>query len=376
MTDLERYIIARWTYSLGTEWISNAEYQILHDKMLKTDPENEYVKRSWSSDPCPSELLIKYGMTEYIKAVTLTDKTESIPSLGSFGEIEQMFKSLNEECTLSYKHDGWNVQFDYYEGKLIWGQTRGRASNAKEAHILMSKVPQEIPVKGKVKIACECTVPNSKFETVKRVLGNQYQRSAVSTLLARGGDCLEYLDVHAFAIHGIAISGNHLETLRSWNFQTPDYIIVNNYDSLLEGIKYMNTKVINYDSPTDGLVIAGTITRALRVMSWEEPIYKSYVLPDKPYSEKFGAHRISVELNIYPIRLQNSIQRVLPITNYQRVIDNNLRPGYPVAFCLKSHADADIDENSTRLLQEQWKDNLQAYRDTVEANEITKEMML
>ena len=33
MTDLEKYIIARWTYSLGVEWISNSEYTLLHNLM-------------------------------------------------------------------------------------------------------------------------------------------------------------------------------------------------------------------------------------------------------------------------------------------------------------------------------------------------------
>lgn len=376
MTDLEKYIIARWTYSLGVEWISNAEYQILHNKMVATMPDNEYVQRSWSSDPCPSELLIKYDMTRYIKAVIITDKTESIPSLGSFGEIENVYGNLDSRSTISYKHDGWNLQFDYYNGDLIWGQTRGRASNAKEAHELMDKVPKKIPVQGKVKVVCECTIPNNLFPEVKRLTGNQYQRSAVSTLLARGGDYLQYLELHAFAIHGSEYDTEPLPTLEKWGYEVPKWKYISNYNELLEAIKELDETADIYNSPTDGLVVAGVITRALRVMRWEEPIYKSYILPDKPYVEKYGAHRISVEVNIYPIRLPNSVQRVLPVTNYQRVIDNNLRPGYPVAFSLKSHADSDIDEEATRLLQEQWSGNYESYRSSVESSEVIKEMML
>lgn len=376
MTDLEKYIIARWTYSIGVEWIPDAEYQMLHNTLSTTMPDNEYVQRSWSSDPCPVQLLIKYNMSEYIKAVTITDKTESIPSLGSFSEIEYVYKDLATRSTISYKHDGWNLQFDYYNGQLVWAQTRGRASNAKEAHKLMSKVPQSIPVMGKVKVVCECTVSNSSFEEVKRLIGNQYQRSAVSTLLARGGDSLQYLDLHAIAIHGTEFDNDQFVHLQEWGFNTPTWKYIYNYEELLDAIKEFDSNAQYYDSPTDGLVVSGVMTRALRVLYWEEPIYKSYVLLNNPYVEKYGAHRISVELNIYPIRLVNSTQRVLPITNYQRVIDNNLRPGYPVAFTLKSHADADIDENATRLLQEQWKGKYDSYRNMIEANETLKEMVV
>lgn len=376
MTDLEKYIIARWTYSLGHEWISNAEYQLLHNKMMATMPDNEYVKRSWSSDPCPSELLIRYNMPEYIKAVTITDKTESIPSLGSFAEIESLYKTLDSKATISYKHDGWNMQFDYYNGDLIWAQTRGRASNAKEAHDLMSHVPAHIPVSGKVKVVCECTVPNHLFPEVTRVVGNQYQRSAVSTLLARGGEYTKYLECHAFAIHGTEYDKDPLPVLKSWGFKVPAWKYIYSFDELMDAIREFDQDVYAYDSPTDGLVVSGVITRALRVMHWEEPIYKSYVLLDDPYIEKYGAHRISVEARIYPIRLPNSVQRIIPVTNYQRVIDNNLRPGFPIAFQLKSHADADIDEVATKLLQEQYAGNYEAYRAMVESNEVIKEMMV
>lgn len=372
MTDLEKFIISRWTYSIGRPIISDAEYTILREAMEKIYPTNEYVTRSWSSDPCPVDLLLANNMEEYIQSVLITDKTESIPSLGSYAEIEASYSDLDEKCTLSYKHDGWNIQFSYFNSKLVWAQTRGRATNSKATQALMKLVPRTIPVQGKVTVVSECTIPNDIFPKVKQLYGNEFQRSAVSTLIARGDEALEFLSIHAFDIKGEYVSKHVFNELERWKFQTPEWVPVTDYNSLLLGIRKLDSQHGMYGLPTDGLVISGTKTRALRVLSWEEPIYRSFIDTRKPYIESFGAQYIAVQLNVYPIRLPNGTQTQIPITNYQRVIDNNLRAGYPIAFRLKSHAIANIDTEATRLLQAQYADNYAEYRQQIRRNEDAK----
>lgn len=368
MTNLNKFIIARWMYSIGEPIMSDAEYTLLLNTIQKTDPDNPYVHRSWSSDPCPVELLKEYGMEDAIRNIVLSDKTESIPSINDWGSLEAMYKDLDEEATLSYKHDGWNVQASYYNGELVQFQTRGRSNDAMSVEILKHRVPKNIPALGRRTVCMEATVSNENYKIVKAELNNRSQRGSVSSCLARS-DYAKYIDLHAFSIIGDEQMLNPFPTLQEWGFQTVKWWIVHNYKELVEGIQNASRLVESYGSPTDGLVIRSSLTRAIRVAAWEEPIYHSYVTG---YDETYGMHRVGVKAKIKPIAMRNSTQRLVSCTNYQRIIDNNLQIGYPIAFRLSSMAIADLDEESTRLLQEEWEGRLEEYRALVDRNEEAK----
>lgn len=368
MTNLNKFIIARWMYSIGEPIMSDAEYTLLLNTIQKTDPDNPYVHRSWSSDPCPVELLKEYGMEDAIRNIVLSDKTESIPSINDWGSLEAMYKDLDEEATLSYKHDGWNVQASYYNGELVQFQTRGRSNDAMSVEILKHRVPRKIPALGRRTVCMEATVSNENYKIVKAELNNRSQRGSVSSCLARS-DYAKYIDLHAFSIIGDEQMLNPFPTLQEWGFQTVKWWIVHNYKELVEGIQNASRLVESYGSPTDGLVIRSSLTRAIRVAAWEEPIHHSYVIG---YDETYGMHRVGVKAKIKPIAMRNSTQRLVSCTNYQRIIDNNLQIGYPIAFRLSSMAIADLDEESTRLLQEEWEGRLEEYRALVDRNEEAK----
>lgn len=368
MTNLNKFIIARWMYSIGEPIMSDAEYTLLLNTIQKTDPDNPYVHRSWSSDPCPVELLKEYGMEDAIRNIVLSDKTESIPSINDWGSLEAMYKDLDEEATMSYKHDGWNVQASYYNGELVQFQTRGRSNDAMSVEILKHRVPKKIPALGRRTVCMEATVSNENYKIVKAELNNRSQRGSVSSCLARS-DYAKYIDLHAFSIIGDEQMLNPFPTLQEWGFQTVKWWIVHNYNELVEGIQNASRLVESYGSPTDGLVIRSSLTRAIRVAAWEEPIYHSYVTG---YDETYGMHRVGVKAKIKPIAMRNSTQRLVSCTNYQRIIDNNLQIGYPIAFRLSSMAIADLDEESTRLLQEEWEGRLEEYRALVDRNEEAK----
>lgn len=379
MNDNEKYIIARWCYSIGKPIISDAEYTLLHNSMKKLYPEDGYVNRSWSSDPCPKELLLKHNMGEYIYDVILTDKTESIPSLNSFYEVEHALGQITFG-TLSYKHDGWNYQASYYDGRLILFQSRGRSHDAVTAEHIMYLLPQTVPMKGKVTVVMELTVSNEVFEFCKRIFKNTSQRGAVSTLLAHT-EYSHLLSFHAFNIISEEKIDNIFGTLESWGYPTPRWFQVTSYNDFMEKVKLFSDYKSHYEFPTDGLVYRGDLTRAIRILQWEEPIYKSYVLTEEEcksrglttmYKESFGAHRISVGVQIYPIQLQNSVQSVIPLNNLQRIIDYNLQPGAPIAFRFASSAIADLDESATRYLQTEWEGSWEEYRNSIKQNEYLK----
>lgn len=365
MSDYERFIIARWMYSIGEQIMSDAEYTVLFDTIKITHPDSVYLTRSWSSDPCPIELLKTYGYESAIRDIVLSDKTESIPSINDWVTLRGMYSDLNEEAILSFKHDGWNIQADYYNGERVNIQTRGRLRDAISAKVLGDMIPYTIPEMGKRKICMEATVPHSAFAEMKAEIGSRSQRGAVSTCLARP-EYTSKLSLNAFSIVGDEQIMNPYELLEAWGFKTVRWVKVHNWNELVSAMHALDKEHSAYPYPTDGLVLRCSLTRAIRLLSWEEPIYKSYVTG---YEESYGMYRIGVKARIHPVHLPNSTQRLVSCTNYQRVIDNNLRIGYPIAFRFSSMAIADLDEESTRLLQEQMSGREDEYRQWVDERE-------
>lgn len=370
MTDLVRYIIARWAYSVGEPIMTDAEYSILDKAMRVKFPQSPYCSRSWSSDPCPVALLREYGYDKLIKAVVLSDKTESIPSLNSLVEVRVEYEHMSTPHSVSFKEDGWNIQASYYDGDLVNIQTRGRSTDAMDTRCLEEKIPKRIPEMGKVLVVMECTVPDKDFDWFKSQFGVTSQRGAVSTALANPRECLSHISLHAHGVRCQSPVIDKFKLLESWGFQTPMYAWVSNYSELMNQVKAFSEYKKQYGYPSDGIVVEGKSTRALRIFAWEEPIYSSYILR---YEETYGPHSIATQCLIYPVKLPNSVQQRLPATNLSRIINLNLRPGAPVAFRIASAAIADIDEESTRLLQTQWEGRWDAYQYMVQMNEAMKD---
>lgn len=372
MTDVEKYVIARWAYSVGEPIMDDASYTILDRMFRQRFPNSPLCSRSWSSDDCPVYLLRLYNYEHLIKPVVLSDKTESIPSLNSLIEVRSVYKTMNTPHRLSFKLDGWNIQASYYRGALVHIQTRGRSSDAMDANVLEPLFPKNIPLMGKVLITSELIIPNEDFEWFKSTYGSTSQRGTCSTALAHGGEDLKHIKVLA---HGIRCEQyidpvDKLPMLTSMGFEVPDSVVVNNYDDLMKQVDILTDKKNIYPYPTDGLVCDGNnMVRAIRIKGWEEPIYKSYV---QGYTQHYGPHAISIQLNIFPIKLQNSTQRQLPATNIARIMSMKLMPGAPVAFRIASSAIADIDEEATRLLQQEWEGREHEYQFMIEANENLK----
>lgn len=370
MTDFVKYMISRWAYSVGSPILSDAEYAILDRAMKRQYPNNPYCQRSWSSDPCPVALLKEYGYQDLIKAVVLSDKTESIPSLNSPVEVRLTYEAMHTPHSVSLKHDGWNIQASYYSHDLVNIQTRGRSSDAMDASSLTALLPKHIPEPGRVLVVMECTVPDAEFPWFKERFGVASQRGAVSTALANPKSCLDHIAIHAHGVRCSSVVADKFSLLKSWGFHVPMYAWVNHYLELMDQVKAFSAYKDQYGIPTDGLVVEGEATNALRIEAWEEPIFQSYVTG---YKETYGPHSIAIQCSIYPIKLRNSVQQQLPATNLSRIINLNLRPGYPVAFRIASSAIADIDEDSTRLLQKEWKNREDTYRYRIQMNEALKD---
>ena len=352
---LDVYILARWFYAISDPIMSDAMYNIMHKQMVQKYPDSPYVNRSWSSDPCPVELLKRIGREDAIQAIVLADKTESIESLNSWTDIKDKLGNLHTAGTLSFKHDGWNMQASYYNGSLVCVNSRGRTTDSLNADVLCALLPKEIPVQGMVKVVMECTLPNDSFEKCKQLYDSTSQRASVSTILRAHPENVSWLALHAFDIHGCAIPTgmNKFEYLTQLGFKTPSWIDVYNYDDIESGVNKLSISVLDYDYPTDGVVIDAGFKYALRVEHWEEPIMYSYV---EGYEISYNRHVISPKLKIHPVERNGATQRTLTITNWQRIIDLGLKIGAPVAFSIASSAIAVVDEGATLLMHKEMEE--------------------
>lgn len=366
LSDRDLFILSRWAYSVGKPIITDAEYTALLQYMQSVNSNDEYVNRSWSSDPCPVDLCKKAGRSDLIADVVLSDKTESIPSLNTDYEVRSELMNISRPGTLSMKHDGWNIQANYYNGKIVNVVTRGRSSDAVDVSYIQDRMPLRIPAMGKVKVVSELTISKENFRFCHSMFGNVSERSAVSSVLSR----TEYhhlLSFHAFDIHGVELQGQcKFEVLNEWGFPTPMYFKVKTYEDVLVALNELSESNVNYGYPTDGAVYDGDIRRAIRLLTWEEPIYKSFVIG---YFEQYGPYRISPSVLIEPVLRKGTTQRRLSMTNWQRILDFNLQPGAPVAFRIASSATADFDEHTTLLLHKEYEDKWEEYQKEIKQNE-------
>lgn len=372
LSDIEQYTYARWAYSVGRPVISDAEYNLLERTVKGLYPDLPICNRSWSSDPCPTDLLLKLDRPDLIKAVVLSDKTESIPSLNSDYEFFNELQNVNEDGTVSYKHDGWNIQSNYYNGSIVNVQTRGRNTDSVDVSQLRERFPQTLPYKDKCKVVCELTVSRENFNFCKVHFGNVNERSAVSTLLARP-EYYHLLDFHAFDIHGVDLGGRvKFEVLKECGFKTPEYVATHNFHDIQKALQRLSDANDRYGSPTDGVVYDGSFRRAIRLLAWEEPIYYSYVTG---YMEKYGPYRISPSVLIRPILRKGTTQKRLSLTNWPRIIEYNLAPGAPIAFRVASSAIADFDEQSTLYVHSLYAGRWDEFRKMVDDNEALSQWM-
>lgn len=356
---LDKYILARWAYAIGQPIMSDMEYNKIHDILKQELPNNEYVTRTWSEDPCPIELLVRTNNEHMYRNISIIYSSESMDSLRTEEAVKQAFGGLNEPTRLSYKVDGWNNQINYYNGKLISGNTRGRATTPKDSNVLLGVVPDTIPMHGVVKIIGEASIPNSKWEEFKKLYGGRDQRASMSSVIAK--NLVEYVSYKAF---NIVSPDNELpedkySLLKDWGFDTPRFIMVNNYQQFRSGIDMLSKMDANNDVLTDGIVVENKKSQiAVRIGKWQESYLSSYVTG---YIENYTAYGISMTLKIRPILVNGKNISVIDVTNISEIIKNNLRIGYPVAFVIRSGANPALSSTDTEYLQELYEGMYEDY---------------
>lgn len=360
MTLLEKYIIARWCYAIGEDFISDMEYKYIEDKLKEEIPDNEYINRSWSDDPCPLDLLQKYNLEKYYRDIKFLHKSESIRSIIDEATFKHQFIGLDKTTRVSYKIDGFNIQVNYYNGSFISAETRGRTGNSLNANVVRDLMPKTIPFKGRVKITGELSIPKDKWKVYQLETGNSSQRNSVSTALARGDvDFLSYLAFNIQLDSDLKIEEDIYSVLQRIGFKTPVCIYVKSMEQLDKAIDMLGKRNKAYNYLTDGLVAENKgLQVALRIREWKEESLNSYVIS---YTENPGVYHDSMVVNVKPIVSEGIKRSKVNVTNLQYIMNNNLRIGYPIAFNVRSASNCIINETRTKELQEEWSSRYKEY---------------
>lgn len=358
------YIIARWTYSIGEPVVDDTTYRTLHDSINMVNSLPEYINRSWSSDPCPEDLLRKYNMEEYIINITLTDKTESMPTLNTWEEIQHKFKDESYPKVISYKLDGFNTQPAYYAKRPISMKTRGRHQDALNISDYIKYLPQEVQYfESETRLAGELVLSFDNFEKLKEMFPDRKLKSIRSSVRSALSDERAHKLLTFIPFNYVSKEATTRDLLmkymqfKSSGFEDPRPTVAMDFENLMSAIRSMQYNAKDYPYPTDGLVISswdGEDHVAVRVGKWEEPVYYSFI---ETYDESHGPSRIGVKVKIEPTNTGNTTQNLVNITNYAQVMAMQLFPGTPIAFKLRSHAIADIDWVATKALQKMYKQN-------------------
>lgn len=366
MSNEERFIIARWAYAIGKDFISDVEYDHLEQEIKNNSTLQEYVNRGWSEDPCPYELLSKYNLDEFIVPVIFSHSTESIESLNTEELVRERLSSISGTSRLSYKLDGFNLRLNYYNGHFVSARTRNRnEGTAKDLTPLSDLFIKEIPLKGKVLITGELYIKNKGFEEYKKLRGIISQRNGVASAIANGD--VEFLGYRCYNIYSEdneQCGGDKYRLLQEMGFPTPKFVQVRDYASLLKGIQVLGMQKKYYDAPTDGLVLENdTMQYALRIGAWKEECNFSYVTG---YTVNRGIYGNNFLVAIKPIFVNNKTVSEIDIDNIQNIIDYNLRIGYPIAFTERSAVNSIIDSTKTAELQSTWSGRYDKYKAMVD----------
>ena len=354
------YILARWCYLMGESYLSDIEYDRIEKLFKQWYPTDVHATQPWSFDKCPAPILEKFNRSSLICNPVMGYMAESIYSINSWTELNGTLKGLDKKTRVSFKVDGWNTRVSYYNGTMVDIQTRGRSGNSLDIKTTAAMFPKSIPIKGRVAITGEMSIPKHLWPTYRSITGNMDQRASVRTALARGD--IEYLSFNAFNmfIEDSTENFDQYEKLKELGFTTPFYIFVEDYAQLVKAIDFMSLRDLSFDYLTDGLVLENdSIQYAVRLGAWEEENMVSYV---KGYEEGQGAYGVFLKILCDPVTLEGKTFSKISINNISSIIENNLEVGSPIAFNLRSSANVVIDSIATRELQQKWDGRYDEFR--------------
>ena len=249
-------------YQLGTEIISNYEYDKLYDELVELENKTGIIYSKSVTQKVGYEILSSFEKEKHPKKMLSLDKTKSIEDLKSWLK--------NKTGFLSWKLDGLTIVLTYNEGKLIKAVTRGNGEigeviteNAK----FFKGVPKTIPFNGNLVVRGEALISYSDFEKINEAIENPEDKYKNPRNLCAGTvrqldtkitaeRNVQFIPFTLVSAEGIENNsyGKRLEWLKELGFSPVEgeYCTAVTIEEL---IKTFEEKVKTNDFPSDGLVL-------------------------------------------------------------------------------------------------------------------------
>lgn len=250
-------------YAEDKEIMSNYEYDALYDELVALE---ESTGITMSDSPT-----VNVG---YESVDELPKERHSSPmlSLAKTKDREELRSWLNgHEALLSWKLDGLTVVLTYNEGKLVKAVTRGNGeigevitNNAK----VFKNVPHSISYMGELVVRGEAIIKYSDFEKINEQIEDVAAKYKNPRNLCSGSvrqlnnEIAAKRNIFFFAFNLVSADMEMFKNSRKeqfnflskQGFDVVEYYIVNE-DTILDTIESFAKKIVDYDIPSDGLVL-------------------------------------------------------------------------------------------------------------------------
>lgn len=255
-------------YAKDMEIMSNYEYDALYDELVLLEEETGVVLSNSPTIHVGFEAVDELPKERHEKPMLSLAKTKS---------REELRDWLNgKEALLSWKLDGLTIVLTYENGTLQKAVTRGNGeigevitNNAR----VFKNIPHKIAFDGRLILRGEAVITYSDFEKVNAQIADADAKYKNPRNLCSGSvrqlnnEITSKRNVRLFAFNlvdaigadGVAVDfkndrENQFLFLKEQGFDVVEYYRVNP-DTIMDEIEQFATKIVDYDVPSDGLVL-------------------------------------------------------------------------------------------------------------------------
>ncbi len=249
-------------YQKSISIMTDYEYDKLYDELVLLEGETNMVLSNSPTINVEPEVSSGLKTVEHPSPMLSLTKTKSVDELSSFLK--------DKEGLISWKLDGLTIVLTYEGGKLISGVTRGNGiigevvtDNVKQ----FSNIPLTIPFKERLVLRGEAIIKYSDFERIKKVsLDGDKEYKNPRNLCSGSVRQLDpnitkkrHVNLIIFALieadnKEFKYKSDEFEFLKSLGFDVVEYYKVDK-DSIYDRVLDFKTRVVDYDIPSDGLVL-------------------------------------------------------------------------------------------------------------------------
>ena len=249
-------------YQKSISIMTDYEYDKLYDELVLLEGETNMVLSNSPTINVEPEVSSGLKTVEHPSPMLSLAKTKSVDELSSFLK--------DKEGLISWKLDGLTIVLTYEGGKLISGVTRGNGiigevitDNVKQ----FSNIPLTIPFKERLVLRGEAIIKYSDFERIKKIsLDGDKEYKNPRNLCSGSVRQLDpnitkkrHVNLIIFALieadnKEFKYKSEEFEFLKSLGFDVVEYYKVDK-DSIYDRVLDFKTRVVDYDIPSDGLVL-------------------------------------------------------------------------------------------------------------------------